>query len=248
MTHINFILQGKGGVGKTVVASMLAQYYKDQHRPLLCIDTDPVNKTFAGWKALDVKSIDILEEREGAKQISPRKFDQIIDMVIQTHQSNDQSTIIIDNGASSFIPLSNYLITEGVIDLLTELGIQIRMHSVLTGGQSMLDTLFGFSELCKSFGGRAGIYAWINEFQGPCEHEGQPFENMSVYTDNRESVSGIVKIKQHIQTFAQALDDMLKQRKTFSEQLTDEKIGYMDRNRVRQIQTDIYSQLEKLGV
>ena len=50
MAKINMVLQGKGGVGKSFVASTLAQYMKNKGEEPLCIDTDPVNTTFAATK------------------------------------------------------------------------------------------------------------------------------------------------------------------------------------------------------
>lgn len=50
MAKIHMILQGKGGVGKSFISSKLAQYKVAKGRNLLCIDTDPVNATFYGFK------------------------------------------------------------------------------------------------------------------------------------------------------------------------------------------------------
>ncbi len=44
---IHLSLQGKGGVGKSLVASILAQYFLHTGRDLCCIDTDPVNQTLS---------------------------------------------------------------------------------------------------------------------------------------------------------------------------------------------------------
>ena len=52
---VNIVLQGKGGVGKSFIASVMAQYYYSKNKTPLCIDTDPVNATFHGFKALNVK-------------------------------------------------------------------------------------------------------------------------------------------------------------------------------------------------
>ena len=51
MSAVHFIMQGKGGVGKTFTASLLAQYLIDNRSddalPLRFIDTDLVNATFS---------------------------------------------------------------------------------------------------------------------------------------------------------------------------------------------------------
>jgi hypothetical protein len=40
---IHLTLQGKGGVDKSLVASILAQYFRHHGREIHCIDSDPVN-------------------------------------------------------------------------------------------------------------------------------------------------------------------------------------------------------------
>jgi CO dehydrogenase nickel-insertion accessory protein CooC1 len=40
---VHLVLQGKGGVGKSFVAAILAQYFKTKTAQVHCLDTDPVN-------------------------------------------------------------------------------------------------------------------------------------------------------------------------------------------------------------
>ena len=92
------VLQGKGGVGKSFIAAVLAQYMAAKGHAPLCIDTDPVNATFHGYKALNVHRLEIMEGDE----INPRHFDSLVDLV-----ASSRHDAIIDNGASSFVPLSH---------------------------------------------------------------------------------------------------------------------------------------------
>jgi CO dehydrogenase nickel-insertion accessory protein CooC1 len=49
MAKIHMVLQGKGGVGKSMIAAtVIAQYKASKGQQPLCIDTDPVNATFEG--------------------------------------------------------------------------------------------------------------------------------------------------------------------------------------------------------
>jgi len=45
MATIHFILQGKGGVGKSLIAALLAQYLHGRGLEVYCFDTDPINAT-----------------------------------------------------------------------------------------------------------------------------------------------------------------------------------------------------------
>lgn len=109
MAKIHLLLQGKGGVGKSFIAATLAQYRQSKGHMPLCIDTDPVNATFHGYAALDVRRLQIMEDDD----INPRSFDALIELM-----ADSTADVIIDNGASAFVPLSHYLISNQVPVLL----------------------------------------------------------------------------------------------------------------------------------
>jgi cellulose biosynthesis protein BcsQ len=56
---IHMVLQGKGGVGKSFVAALMAQYLQDRGQDPVCIDTDPVNATFAGYAETSTRAASI---------------------------------------------------------------------------------------------------------------------------------------------------------------------------------------------
>ena len=49
---IHLTLHGKGGVGKSLVASILSQYFRHRGAEIHCVDTDPVNQTFSQYTEL----------------------------------------------------------------------------------------------------------------------------------------------------------------------------------------------------
>ena len=55
-------LQGKGGVGKSLVASILAQYFRHHGRSIQCIDTDPVNRTLAQYSGIDATRLELMRD------------------------------------------------------------------------------------------------------------------------------------------------------------------------------------------
>lgn len=87
---IHLTLQGKGGVGKSLVASILAQYLKSKDGDVRCIDTDPVNRTFAQYAAL---AADRLNLRDEHNRIEQRAFDSL------THASIHLSGAKLKNSA-----------------------------------------------------------------------------------------------------------------------------------------------------
>lgn len=169
MANIHMILQGKGGVGKSFIAAILAQFKASKGQNPLCIDTDPINATFHGYKALGVQRLQIMQGDE----INPRNFDALVEMIAPS-----KDDVIIDNGASSFVPLAHYLISNQVPALLVEMGHALVVHTVVTGGQALLDTISGFAQLVNQFPVEAMFVVWLNPYWGPIEHEGKSFEQL----------------------------------------------------------------------
>jgi hypothetical protein len=240
MAKIHLILQGKGGVGKSFIAATLAQFKASKGQTPLCIDTDPVNATFAGYNALGVKRLQIMEGDE----INPRHFDTLVELVAPSLDD-----VIIDNGASSFVPLSHYLISNQVPALLADMGHELLVHTVVTGGQALLDTVSGFSQLVSQFPTEAIFVVWLNPYWGPIEHEGKGFEQLKAYTTNKARVSAIVTIPSlKIETYGRALSDMLQARLTFDEALAMDSLTIMTRQRLKIVKNQLFGQLDSAAV
>jgi hypothetical protein len=240
MAKAHFILQGRGGVGKTLVAVMLTQALASVGREPTSIDTDPVNATFSGYAALNVQRLEIMEDDE----INPRSFDRLVEMI-----DGAKGDVIIDNGASSFVPLSHFLISNAVPALLTEMGHQLVVHVVIAGAQSLLDTIHGFAQLAKQFPLDAAFVVWLNPYYGPIEHEGKGFEQMKAYVANKDRVAAIVRLPVlKKETYGRDLADMLQARLTFDEALARDSLTIMTRQRLKIIRDQVFGQIASAAV
>ena len=240
MANIHMILQGKGGVGKSVIAALIAQYKASKGQKPLCIDTDPINATFHGYKSLGVSRLQIMQGDE----INPRNFDALVEMIAST-----KDDAIIDNGASSFVPLAHYLISNQVPSLLIEMGHTLVVHTVVTGGQALPDTLSGFAQIVTQFPVETLFVVWLNPYWGPIEHDGKMFEQMKAYTVNRSRVSAIVQLPTLKEdTFGRDLSEMLQERLTFDDALGMANLTIMTRQRLKLIKTQIFDQLDAATV
>jgi hypothetical protein len=110
-TAVHLVLQGKGGVGKSLVAAILAQYFRERGRPVRCVDTDPVNQTFAQYGELEVRRLDLLVDGT----IDQRAFDGLIERLL-----TEDGVFVVDNGASTFIPMWNYVLENDVVRVLRD--------------------------------------------------------------------------------------------------------------------------------
>ena len=240
MAKIHMVLQGKGGVGKSVIAALIAQYKASKGQAPLCLDTDPVNSTFHGYTSLNVRRLQIMDGDE----INSRNFDSLVELIAPS-----KDDVVIDNGASSFVPLSHYLVTNQVPALLHEMGHELVVHTVITGGQALVDTLSGFAQLASQFPAEAPFVVWLNQYWGPIEHEGKTFEQLKAYTANKARVAAIIQIPDlKKETYGQDLSDMLQDRLTFDDALALESLTIMTRQRLKIIKGQIYAQLENVPV
>lgn len=234
------VLQGKGGVGKSMIAAAIAQYKASKGQKPLCIDTDPVNATFEGYKALDVRRLNIMDGDE----INTRKFDSLVEMIALA-----ENDVIIDNGASSFVPLSHYLISNQVPALLQDMGHEMVVHTVITGGQALTDTVSGFTQLAAQFPAEALFTVWLNPYWGAIAHEGKNFEQMKAYTSNKARVTALIQIPNlKGETYGRDFSEMLQARLTFDEALAMESLTIMARQRLKIVRTQLFGQLDKAAV
>lgn len=237
MNRVHLTLQGKGGVGKSLVTALIAQWHEDKGRPTVNIDTDPVNATLRGYKALNVHRIELMDEND---KLNERNFDQLIEKVL-----SEESDFIVDNGASSFLPLSSYMVENQVPQLITGSGKELVIHTVITGGQALTDTLTGFKRLCEQMPPEARIIVWLNEYFGSIASDGKSFEEMKVYQANKERVSGMVRIaKQTGDTFGKDFETMLDNKMTFKEAAESPTFGLMAKQRLTMMKRGIFQQLD----
>jgi CobQ/CobB/MinD/ParA nucleotide binding domain len=233
---VHFVLQGKGGVGKTFIASLLAQYYQEQDAPLVCLDTDPVNGSFTAIRSLAVLHINLL----AGDRIDVDSVDELIERVV-----TEDAHFVIDNGAASFVPLSRYMVEHDIAGLIADRGKRIVLHTILTGGSAMLDTAKALEAVIEQFPASVDLIVWLNEFFGPVVTDaGEVFERTPLYERNRTRITGLVRLERlNPDTFGRNLRDMLARQMTFGEADQSSEFRIVARQRLRQIWRPIRDQI-----
>lgn len=237
MATVHLVLQGKGGVGKSLAAALIAQHRRGQGRRLLCIDADPLNRTLSGYRSFadDLFELDLMCE-EG---IAPAAFDRMMDRI-----ADHDGDVVVDTGASAFLPLSLYIVENDAAAALQDLGHQVTVHTVVTGGQAMADTLNGFEAIVEQFPEGIEVVVWVNEFFGAVERDGKAFTELAAYQRLRSRVHGMVTIRQGSELFARDFKALLEARQTFAEALDDTSHAWMSRVRMKKIRDGIFDQLD----
>ncbi|MFQ0972247.1 conjugal transfer protein TraL [Gilliamella sp. BG6] len=233
---INIVLQGKGGVGKSFLSSMLAQYFLDFKKVKISgADTDPVNNSFSSIKKIGATQIEILKNGS----IIQSKFDAIFETII----NEQKTTFVIDNGASTFVPMMKYIKDNDIVSLFDNLNRPVYIHTVIVGGQSQTDTLQGlmslYELLCDS--SNVKLVIWLNEFQGAVDI---PEGYKELVIDKTEAV--IVIKNRNSDAFNDDLEKLTKARMTNEEAQKSTEFGLMSKNRLKKVFTEVYEQLDRL--
>lgn len=234
---IHFVLQGKGGVGKSLIASMIAQYcQKNGHTPA-CADVDPTTPTLSKTKALNAQLMEIT--RNG--QIVQSLFDPMIVGMLKTN-----SPCVIDTGTSSFAPMIKYIKDNDTFDLLTQSGKNVYVHAVIMAGQELQNCFDGFIAMLDMVKGTgAKIVLWSNEMKGVPLIDGKLLND--VPEAKGPDVAGVVTIiDRDNEAFLSDMKKMSEGFRTLDEVMNDETVFIPARLRIEKIFKGVFDQLDQV--
>lgn len=150
MTHLHFIGGEKGGVGKSVVARVLAQYFIDKSIPFLGFDSDRSHGSLLRFYA-DFAAPAALDRYEG------------LDSLIETAAAQPDRRLLVDLAAQTYGFLTQWIEESGLLDLREALGLSLTYWHVMDSGRDSADLL---ATLLDQFGGRLPIVVVLNAVRG----------------------------------------------------------------------------------
>ncbi|GAA0832866.1 MULTISPECIES: mobilization protein [Marinomonas] len=121
MSKVHFVGGEKGGVGKSMTARVLAQYYIDNERPFLGFDCDSSHATFSRFYQ-DFSSPIIIGEEDS------------LDGMLAAIEEYPDRDLIIDLAAQAAQPLGVWIEETDVFGLLDEMGYQVCLWHVMDDG------------------------------------------------------------------------------------------------------------------
>ena len=241
MARINLILGAKGGIGKSFIAALLAQYLTDarKDKPPICVDMDFKTTTFFKYngKGLNVKLIDL--ETDG--DIDRRKFDVFVHMITE---SSPDDIFVVDTGGNIYLTLMNFIITNGVADMLLDTGNELLLHIPIMGGQELDETLDTLVEVIQELPPAVMIAVWINQFNGLVEKNGKSFEQSEIYNQNKARIRAITYFPKWRSDMEQDVSEMLKARMSFDFADRTTSFSIMERQRLKMAKRLLYQAVE----
>ena len=231
MSSLNFIGGEKGGVGKSLVSRLVAQYLIDKELPFLGFDTDRSHgallRFYAGFAS------PVLIDRYEA-----------LDSIIEAAVEQPERRLLVDLAAQTHGPLVKWMDESGVLDMAGESGFTITYWHVMDSGRDSVDLL---KKLLDRFGARLNYVLVRNQMRGDdfgmLEQSGEQDRALGfgahVVTIKHLSDSIIQKIDASSSSFWAAQHDADKSRTG---------LGMMDRQRLKMWLRDAYQQIDTAPV
>jgi hypothetical protein len=231
MSQIHFIGGEKGGVGKSVVARIMAQYFIDRNIPFTGYDSDKSHgallRFYAGY-ASAVVADDYAN----------------LDRVVEHAAANPEHRVLVDLAAQTHHALARWIEESGLVELAPEVGLSITYWHVMDAGRDSVDLLRG---LLDTFGGRIKIVLVLNALRGDrfdiLEASGQKIraEQLGAGTMSlgRLADTTMQKIDAHNTSFWAAIQ---------SAEAGGASLGMLERQRVKVWLNRTYEQMASLNV
>ena len=128
MAQIHFIGGEKGGVGKSLVARVLAQYLIDHDQPFIGFDTDRSHGA-------------LMRFYEGfAAPVQVERY-EALDAIMESAVAHPERRVLVDLAAQTHDPLVRWMDESGVLNLADEMEIQIHYWHVMDSGKDSVDLL-----------------------------------------------------------------------------------------------------------
>ena len=231
MATIHLIGGEKGGVGKSVVARLLAQYMIDHELPFVGFDTDKSHGSLLRFYS-DYASPTVIDSY------------QSLDAIMEVAAEQPEQRILVDLAAQTHQALAKWIDDSGVLELAEELDIKIYYWNVMDSGKDSVDLL---NKLLTQFGTKLNYVIVQNqlrdehfnilEFSGVKERA-LAFD-AKVMTLKRLHAAVMTKIDGNSYSFWAA--------KKKDENSLD-ALGLLERQRVKIWLSHAYKQIESLGI
>ncbi len=229
MNQVHVALQGKGGIGKSLVCRFLGEYLD-----AVCIDADPENRTLSECHSLNVREHDLLDRRNSIDQFA---IDALMETVI-----DETGDIVLDIGASSFVEVNAYFAENDLERVFKNAGKELWVHLLVVGGPSQGACLRAVTDRIKASRDTADVCVWENEYFGPIEVQGETLAKSGILAS-----AGFhhIILPQRGRLFVGALETMIRNGLTFAEAI-DDAPSLLSESRFTTQRDELWSQLDHL--
>jgi hypothetical protein len=231
MANVHFIGGEKGGVGKSVVARVVAQYLIDNNLPFLGFDTDrshgSLMRFYSGYASAVV--VDSYES---------------LDAIMEAALEQPEQRILVDLAAQTHDALVKWMDESGVLEVAAESGVTLHYWHVMDSGKDSVDLL---RKLFSRFDSRVNYVIVLNQLRGD---DFGLFDKSDVKQQALELKARFVALKRlHEPVIAKIDAGSTSFWAAKSKSTTDVKgLGILERQRVKVWLKHAYEELERVGI
>lgn len=150
MGHIHFVGGEKGGVGKSLVARLLAQYFIDHNQRFLGFDSDRSHGALMRFYSGFASPV-ALDQPDG------------LDAAFEAAAADPDQRVLVDLAAQTHSALARWIDDGGVLELTQELSLPLTYWHVMDNGRDSVDLLHA---LLDRYGARLPLVLVLNELRG----------------------------------------------------------------------------------
>ncbi len=187
MSNIHFIGGEKGGVGKSLTARLLAQYFIDQGITFAGFDSDQSHGTFSRFYAEFTAPLDV------------EKYDSL-DAILETAETYPDTEILVDLAAQTGKHLHQWVEESDVYGIFAELNRPAFLWHVMDDGA---DSMFLLDKLLEQL--PKGVQLVVVQNQGRGE-DFSLFEQSATYRKAQEQGAHFVTLKKLQPNLMQKVD------------------------------------------
>jgi hypothetical protein len=231
MNKIHLIGGEKGGVGKSVVARVAAQYFIDKNIPFLGFDTDRSHGSLMRFYT-DYASPVVVDNYES------------LDTIVEAAVEQPDKRVLVDLAAQSHDPLVRWMDDSGVLETADELQVSFCYWHVMDSGKDSVDLL---KKLLDRFGERLNYILVLNQLRG---------DNFEIFNASGEREHALA-LKAQVITLKRLHGPIINTIDAGSTSFwaaknrsaTDAKgLGLLERQRVKLWLRSAYEQLDTVGI
>lgn len=231
MSELHLIGGEKGGVGKSVMARLLAQYWLDRSKPFTAFDTDRSNGAL------------LRHYTDFAQPIEISRIEDLDHMLEACLQQPD-ARVLVDLAAQTERDLLSWLDSGEVLELARENGIKIVLWHVMDDGK---DSLAILSRLLKRYGDRASYVVVLNKGRG---EDFAPFHSSDAAASLGQWAAPLIELPALHKGAMRSIDRLDKSfwSAVHHSNSSDASLSFMERQRVKVWLRSAYSELERVGL
>jgi cellulose biosynthesis protein BcsQ len=233
---LNIILSPKGGIGKTMISTYLAEFLKDKFKGMniICMDADNASQSFGQWDEFNVNPIRTF------KNLST-ELNELIEFFNSTIETKD-TIYIVDTGAAEYATITSFMGKINEVYNMIKENNEIVIHTII-GDKQLLDITTTAIDDITNVLQKPRIALWVNDYFGLSP---KFEESINEIIENYDNITPIYLYNKNLN--ATFIKESIK--KSYSNKIPLNQYERLDKKieqaYMKQFKEFIYDEIEKL--